>query len=235
MFSSNYLSSIINALCSNELIIKLINLNNIPTQCNDSTSIILRIAVALIILGLYVKYLIETYKASKQEESGEDNDCPVLYLERFMGIKVSLLTVIIQTVIGLAGIIYFAHGFVETIEHISKLTSISPMVLSLIISPIATELPEKVNSWIWSSQGKDTLAMGNLSGAMVFQASIPCVIGIVLTPWQLNPLALSCAVLAIISSLILLAAIKFKKEISYKTLLVCGSLYLVYLGLIFIL
>ena len=235
MFSSNYLSSIINYLCSNELVIKLVNFNNIPTQCDDSTSMLLRIAVALVIIGLYVKYLIETYKASKQEESGEDNDCPVLYLERFFGIKVSLLTVIIQTLIGLAGIIYFAHGFVETIEHISKLTSISPMVLSLIISPIATELPEKVNSWIWSSQGKDTLAMGNLSGAMVFQASIPCVIGIVLTPWQLNPLALACAVLAIISSLILLAAIKFKKEISYKTLMVCGSLYLIYLGLIFVL
>ncbi len=235
MFSINYLNSIINYLCSTELVVKLINFNNIATQCCDSSSMILRIIIALLIIGLYVKYLIETYKASKKELGGEDNDCPILYLEKFCGLKVSLMTVVIQTLIGLAGIIYFAHGFVATIEHISTVTSISPLVLSLIISPIATELPEKVNSWIWSSQGKDTLAMGNLSGAMVFQASIPCVIGILLTPWQLNPLALSCALLAIISSLILLAAIKFKKEISYKTLLACGSLYLVYLALIFVL
>ena len=38
------------------------------------------------------------------------------------------------------------------------------MLLALVIAPIATELPEKFNSLIWVRQGKDTLAMGNITG-----------------------------------------------------------------------
>jgi cation:H+ antiporter len=99
----------------------------------------------------------------------------------------------------------------------------------LIISPIATELPEKVNSWIWSSEGKDTLAMGNLSGAMVFQSAIPSMIGVMLTPWILNESVLICAGLSIASALILLSVIQIQKKINYKVLLGAGSLYIVYL------
>ena len=55
-----------------------------------------------------------------------------------------------------------------------------PALLALIIAPIATELPEKFNSLIWVRQNKDTLAMGNITGAMVFQSCIPTAIGVVL-------------------------------------------------------
>ena len=54
-----------------------------------------------------------------------------------------------------------------------------PSILALVIAPIATELPEKFNSVIWIRAGKDTLAMGNITGAMVFQSCIPTVIGLV--------------------------------------------------------
>ena len=52
-------------------------------------------------------------------------------------------------------------------------------LLALVIAPIATELPEKFNSIIWVRQGKDTLAMGNITGAMVFQSTIPTVVALV--------------------------------------------------------
>ena len=237
--SSDYLTHIISKLCQTEFGIKLLNLFNagIPNQCYDEISFSLRAIVGFLIIALYINYLMVTYKASKKEFSGEYeiHDCPILFLERFFKLKVNMTTVIIQTLIGLAGIIYFAHGFIGAIEHISELINVSPLILSLIVSPIATELPEKVNSWIWSSQGKDVLAMGNLSGAMVFQASIPCVIGILMTPWVLSPIAVACAVLAIISSSVLLYTLKTKSKISYKVLLGCGVFYLIYLGLIFLL
>ena len=41
---------------------------------------------------------------------------------------------------------------------------VSEILLALVIAPIATELPEKFNSLIWVRQGKDTLAMGNITG-----------------------------------------------------------------------
>jgi cation:H+ antiporter len=56
-------------------------------------------------------------------------------------------------------------------------------LMSLLIIPIATELPEKINSILWIRRRKDTLAFGNITGAMVFQGTILPAIGILLTPW----------------------------------------------------
>ena len=50
---------------------------------------------------------------------------------------------------------------------------IEPLVLSLVLAPLATELPEKANSFFWVREGKDSLALGNITGAMVFQSTIP--------------------------------------------------------------
>ena len=58
-------------------------------------------------------------------------------------------------------------------------SGVDEVLLALVIAPIATELPEKFNSVIWVRQGKDTLAMGNITGAMVFQSTIPTVVALV--------------------------------------------------------
>ena len=62
----------------------------------------------------------------------------------------------------------------------------TPSILALILAPLATELPEKVNSFFWVREGKDALALGNISGAMVFQSTIPVGIGLVFTDWSLD-------------------------------------------------
>ncbi len=71
------------------------------------------------------------------------------------------------------------HG----IEHLAPWLGVSALALSLLIIPVATELPEKVNSIIWIRRGRDTLAVGNISGAMVFQGSLLPALGIMLTAW----------------------------------------------------
>jgi cation:H+ antiporter len=83
-----------------------------------------------------------------------------------------------------------AKGFVHGIESLSNLINISALVLSLLIIPVATELPEKVNSIIWIRRGRDTLAFGNITGAMVFQGSLLPALGILLTPWVPNEVIL---------------------------------------------
>jgi len=57
------------------------------------------------------------------------------------------------------------------------------LTLSLLIVPFATELPEKVNSVLWIRRRRDTLAVGKMSGAMVFQGSLLPALGIMLTAW----------------------------------------------------
>ncbi|MBX9771933.1 MAG: hypothetical protein K2X29_11205, partial [Candidatus Obscuribacterales bacterium] len=46
--------------------------------------------------------------------------------------------------------------------------------------------PEKVNSFLWSRSGKDTLALGNITGALVFQSCIPVAFGMAFTDWHLD-------------------------------------------------
>jgi cation:H+ antiporter len=79
-----------------------------------------------------------------------------------------------------------AHLFVERLLSIAASLGVEAVVLALVLAPLATELPEKVNSFFWMREGKDSLALGNISGAMVFQSTIPVGIGLVFTDWQLS-------------------------------------------------
>src|SRR5665811_1953132 len=49
---------------------------------------------------------------------------------------------------------------------------LSSSVTALLLSPIANELPETVNAIIWGRQGKTQPALGNISGAMMIQATV---------------------------------------------------------------
>jgi cation:H+ antiporter len=99
----------------------------------------------------------------------------------------------------------------------------------LIITPIATELPEKFNSVLWVRRGKDTLAMGNITGAMVFQSSVIPAIGIMLTPWVLEPLALISALLALASAGLQYVFLKRYQTLSPAGLLLGGVFYVMFI------
>ncbi len=77
----------------------------------------------------------------------------------------------------------------DAVEHLAHEFNVDPVLLALVIAPIATELPEKFNSIIWVRGGKDTLAMGNITGAMVFQSTIPTVVALVFasSSWVVEP------------------------------------------------
>jgi len=96
-----------------------------------------------------------------------------------------LLAVVAQVVVAVGGIVAGAYLFVDGVQSAARLIGVAPLVLSLIITPIATELPEKFNSVLWVRQGKDTLALGNITGAMVFQSTFPTAVGITWTDWNL--------------------------------------------------
>jgi cation:H+ antiporter len=146
---------------------------------------IARMGVSVLLVLLYVTYIVKTLHASKKlvaEGNGTAAD-NVMFLSR-VGLPTTLFTIILQTLIGLGVLVAGALGFIDGVAAVSEKLGISVLLLSLIIIPIATELPEKVNSILWIRKGKDTLALGNITGAMVFQGTILPAIGILLTPWQ---------------------------------------------------
>lgn len=130
-------------------------------------------------------------------------------------------------------IVWGSYIFVEKVQIISVQMGISPFILAMIIAPIATELPEKFNSVIWINKGKDTLAIGNITGAMVFQGSIITAIGILLTEWRLNTAALLTVALTFASVGMAYIQIRWKKHLTPGTLLVGGVFYFMFLVLVF--
>lgn len=140
--------------------------------------------------------------------------------------------IFLQVFCAVAGIVTGAELFVHAMEKIAHTLDMSPFILSVIITPIATELPEKFNSVIWVSRGKDTLAMGNITGAMVFQSSIIPAIGIAMTPWILSPTAFACALVALSSATTILIFLTLKRYLRAYTLLLGGVFYALFLFLV---
>lgn len=83
-------------------------------------------------------------------------------------------------------IAFASHLFVAQLETIGHFMNWPPHRVALLLSPVATELPEIMNALIWVRQGKERLALANISGAMMIQATIPSALGIFFTPWQFD-------------------------------------------------
>ena len=133
--------------------------------------------------------------------------------------------ILVQFVGALALMVLGAHIFVDAIEHMSEALGIPAGLISLILAPLATELPEKFNSVLWVRDGKDTLALGNITGAMVFQSTIPVAVGILFTDWNLTGLGLLSAILALLSGGFIYSRLRRKQHIRDWHLLVGGLFY----------
>ncbi len=123
--------------------------------------------------------------------------------------------------------------FVNSITELALLYAVPAFVLAIIIAPIATELPEKFNSIIWISREKDTLALGNITGAMVFQGSVIPALGIIMTEWRLTEGAFLSGILAIMSSSFLLWQLRRNAYISGISLLLSGLFYMLFIAAVF--
>ncbi len=106
--------------------------------------------VSIAILVSYFVYVIHTF--SSNDES--INDVKNLYFSSHFHSKPTVHLILLQLIFSLLGISYGAHIFIKYTEQVSAMAGIPPAILSLIITPIATELPEKLNSVLWVGQKK---------------------------------------------------------------------------------
>lgn len=184
-------------------------------------SAMLKYFTAMFLVAYYIYYVILTVK----QDHASHGDLDALYIVRALRVRPNLATIAFQVLLALTGIVLGAHIFVDNLESVSEVIGIPTLVLSLIITPIATELPEKFNSVIWISKKKDTLALGNITGAMVFQSCIPVAIGILTTSWDLDIKAIFSAVLSLISALVTYLWIKLRGKLNPVPLLAGGIFY----------
>ena len=183
------------------------------------------IAIGVTVLVIYLIYLRQVFS----DKGVMNGHVAPLYFDRRSAVP-RALPIILQIAISLALIIGGAHYFVKATVGVANIMQISPIVLSLIIAPIATELPEKANSIIWTRQSKDTLALGNITGAMVFQSTFPVTIGLLFTTWNLDKISLVSATLALLSGVVNYVLLRVRGKISPLQLVLSGILYLVFIG-----
>ena len=98
-------------------------------------------------------------------------------------------------------------------------------MLSLVLAPLATELPEKANSFFWVKDGKDSLALGNITGAMVFQSTIPIAVGLLLTDWDLNRFAVASGVLGLAGGAVAYWALRLRGRFELLPILIWSALF----------
>ncbi len=162
----------------------------------------LRIAVGILVILAYPLYIARTLRAGGEVQAEETLNPLVFERRPERREDPGLLLCVVQLGVGLGAMVGGAHLFVESLLHIAESLGVEAVVLALVLAPLATELPEKVNSFFWVRDGKDSLALGNISGAMVFQSTIPVGIGLVFTEWELSGNAALSVVLGLAGGLL---------------------------------
>lgn len=191
----------------------------------------LKMIVVFFLLGAYGYYVYRTFKTS-HGGADEEEELPPLHFYRHSS-RPPFYMILAQIAAALAIIIIGADVFINSVQTVALAVGVPVFVLALIITPVATELPEKFNSIIWVRRGKDTLALGNITGAMVFQSSVIPALGIALTPWVLKPLALASALLALASAYLQYFFLSRKGTLHPAGLLAGGFFYAIFIFLVF--
>jgi cation:H+ antiporter len=202
--------------------------------------------VGWIFLPAYLLYLflvLRTPKASPvdieeevEEHEAFDELTFASQLRRFglavIPTKPPLWLVLVQTVVSFGAILVGARFFATFVEDFSHAMNFNTLLVALVLAPLATELPEAANSLLWTKDGKDVIALGNVAGAMVFQSTIPVTIGVLLTPWELGRFGTVAAVFALVSGLVIWIQLRLRareNSLPLSSLMFGGSLYVVFL------
>jgi cation:H+ antiporter len=185
--------------------------------------------LAFVMVMIYFVYVMMTLRASsKLVDDGHGTEAGSPMMLTRLGLPQNLFFIIVQLALGLALLIVGAKGFIHGVVVAAPVIGISALLLSLMIIPIATELPEKVNSILWVRRHKDTLAFGNITGAMVFQGTLLPAIGISLTPWAPQKEVLLGVLITLIAAFWLRWA-ALNGGLRVWHLIVNGALYVTYL------
>jgi cation:H+ antiporter len=203
----------------------------------DVTAVDVGLAIVLVVgYGYYVRRHFQSPSGSSSSIEGVE--VKPLYVWRWLAFvkrdlaawtkDASTGAPFVQVVIALGAIIGGAQLFIGAVDGIADRFGVPPLAFTLLVAPVATELPEKFNSVLWIRRRKDTLALGNMTGAMVFQSSFPVTIGLLLTPWRLAHEALIAAIIALVAGAVLYATVRFRGRLTARLLLAQGVFYMGY-------
>jgi cation:H+ antiporter len=180
--------------------------------------------LGLVFFAVYAVYFWREIRGG--QSSDHDEELSPLKLQP-RATRPATTAVLAQTLGALAVIFVFSQVFVHQLSAIGPMLGLSGAVTALLLSPIATELPEIMNAIIWVRQGKTQLALANISGAMMIQATVPSGLGLLFTDWRLGPALLWSGAITIAAISYLLFTLRANK-LTATRLAMAALLYLVF-------
>ena len=154
--------------------------------------------------GLFLlAYAAYVWREMRTEEHPEDEESlePLKFQPR--SVSPSMARACVQTLLALVIIGLAAHAFVGQLQAFADILQWPPHLVALLLSPVATELPETMNAIIWVRQGRERLAFANVSGAMMIQATVPSALGLFFTPWMFDRVLMWAGILTAVAVVIL--------------------------------
>lgn len=184
-------------------------------------------------LGLlfFAAYAVYFGREMRGGESAGREELEPLRLQRRTS-RPATWAVVVQTLGSLTVTFLACQVFVSQLNAVGPMLGLSGSATALLLSPLATELPELMNAVVWLRQGKNRLALANISGSMMVQATVPSGLGLLFTDWHLDgPLLWSGVVTAV--GIAYLLCVLLTRSLTPIKLAWAGTLYGVFaLGLI---
>jgi cation:H+ antiporter len=181
--------------------------------------------LGLLFFAVYGVYFWREIRGGTSGDHDEHELAPLKLQPR--AVRPATTAVLAQTLGALAVIFVSSQIFVHQLDAIGPMLGLSGAVTALLLSPIATELPEIMNAIIWVRQGKTQLALANISGAMMIQATVPSGLGLLFTDWRLDHALLWSAGITMAAITYLLATMRANK-LTPRRLAISALFYLIF-------
>ncbi|MFJ5519467.1 sodium:calcium antiporter [Streptomyces griseoluteus] len=186
--------------------------------------------LGLLFFAAYAVYFWREIRAGQDEDDDEEELEPLKFQPK--AATPATWAVVAQTLVTLAVIFFASQLFVKQLDAIGPMIGLSASVTALLLSPIATELPEIMNAVIWVRQGKTKLALANISGAMMIQATVPSGLGLLFTKWHFDTALLWSGLITMAAIVYLLLTMRAHKLTPARLSVAAGFYVLFALGLI---
>lgn len=184
-------------------------------------------ATGILFIIVYAWFAVSEFNAG---EHSADHDLNPLKLQP-KSQEPSLTWVLIQTIGSLVVVFVASHLFVDRLGDVALGFGLNPGEVAILLSPVATELPEVMNAVIWVRQGKRRLALANISGAMMIQATVPTAFGLLFSPWMLDRIALFSAAATALAMAALLVVFRSGRASGW-TLVQAGWFYIAFIAVV---
>jgi cation:H+ antiporter len=188
--------------------------------------------LGLVFFGTYAVYFWREMRGGDEADGGGEQDELEPLKIQPKAATPATWAVVAQTLATLVVIFFASQLFVHQLDAVGPMIGLPAAVTALLLSPIATELPEIMNAIIWVRQGKTKLALANISGAMMIQATVPSGLGLLFTPWKFDTALIWAGAMTMVAIVYLLATLRAHR-LTPGRLAWAGAFYIVFaIGLV---